>query len=802
MIQRTLVASAITLALITGCSDSSPADGNEATDGGNQVGGNGDNPNPELSERSLQQFDNSDVFFEALRNGLVQQNSNFGDREDSAIEGDFETADASNAPVSPAVAESGGAGADGGTAAGSADLSVDTNTTSQSGGPVDVTGTNVQEIGVDEQDRMKSDGEFLYLLDNQYGYIDFGIAEPAVVDGGGIAVDEPDIALVDGADNGTDVPTVNVQVDVLPVDGGDGTGAADLSLPAPQEIKTRVRILSLQPDAPDATPVTDLEIDLGGGYADGMYLYKTDGKRNLVLTSTGFANYHAAWDSPYSFGGISSIVTKLNVTEPTQASVEQTFQIDGQIISSRRIGNNLFMASRYYPTIPGIDPYSMTPEEYETALQNTDLNDALPKMTQTSNGEVTPLVDPAGCFVAEKPETTDYYYTPDIVTLAVIDLDTFELKDSECFLGSTETLYATPNSVFLATTRWDYSDFPRIELEDTVTSTSFVDPRVDTDIHQFSINGSELTYSGSGVVSGHLGWNPLRKPFRMSEKDGYLRIATYSDQQNEQVSPINVTVLKLEGDGELTTVAKLPNDNNPQHIGKPGEQLYASRYLGDRGYLVTFRQTDPLYVIDFSNPEDPKLAGELEIDGYSDYLQPIGEDYLLGIGMDAVPAPDGIGDGFGAMQQGLKLSLFNVADASNPIEVQSLVVGERGTYSVALNNHRAITVQHATDTHPTRVAFGIDVAGLADPRPVTDPTIWYPWNFTGLHGFDIKQGDDAGIEKRGVMVVNSASNPVASPYGYYGDDRSVIVGDSVYYIHGSDVYAADWSDLGNFTGPR
>lgn len=794
MIKRTLIASAVSLVMLTACSDNNSADPGEngQTDNGGENNGqnNGEDGStgsgqPGAGERRLRQLDNSDAFFDALREGLARQNANLV----TAVDTNESFNSAPEIAVGLPQAETEG------TADGGAGASDSVQATSPAV-PIDVTTTNVQEVGVDEQDRMKSDGEFLYILDNQFNY-----------DGPGI------LPVEEGPAN-----TVNLTVEVLPVDepvdnSVDEASREPFGLPVeggvagdsffgPTDTTTTVRILSLQPEAPDATSVTDLEIDLGGAFADGMYLYKTAARRNLILTSTNFANYYQSWNDSQAFSRTRSVVTKLDVTNPSQSSVENTFQIDGQIISSRRIGNNLFLASRFYPTIVGLDPYSMSPEDYQSALESADLTSALPKMTQTSNGAVTELVDPAGCFVAAEPDSTDYYYTPDIVSLVVVDLETMQLQDSECFLGSSETLYATPTSVFLATTRWDYSAFPQIDLQDSVTATTFVDPRVDTDIHQFSIDGAQLTYSGSGVVAGHLGWNPLRKPFRMSEKDGYLRVATFAEAQNESVSPINVSVLKLEGDGELTTVAQLPNANNPEHIGKPGEQLYASRYLGDRGYLVTFRQTDPLYVIDFANPEDPKLAGELEIDGYSDYLQPIGQDYLLGIGRDAVPAPDGFGDGFGALIQGVKLSLFNVADASNPFEVQSLVIGERGTHAAALQNHRAITVQAATDSRPTRITFGIDVAGLAEPRPAGDPTRYYQWNFTGLHGFEVNTGDGAGIEQRGVMVVNSAANQSSSSFGFYGDDRSVIVGDSVYYIHGSEVFAANWFDLGSFTGPR
>jgi len=840
MIQKTLIASAISLVMLSGCSDSnSPAGSDDGSNNNNNNGivessGDGDvNDNgsdngngsggqsivdAEAAERALQQLQNSDAFYAALREGLIRQNQIEGGAGtsgevatdllvDSANVGDTagttagDTAGANETLASPAVAQSQTDGAD-------APVSV----TNQAGAgdTSDVTGTNVQEVGVDEQDRMKSDGEFLYILENQYGdEFPIGVAgldEVPPVDGVTTTVSEPMEPASQGVGNGdSDDQVVDFTIELLPVTPVDNSIPVEPLSPEqwPQPNNTtKIRILALQHDVPDAVPLTDLQLDLGGGTADGMYLFKDNAQRSVILTSTSFNEYLYAWDYPYAFINASSLVSKLDVTNPDQANVEHSVKIDGQIISSRRINDKLFVASRYYPYIPNIDPYSMSPEEYESAIAAADLTQALPQIT-SADGTTTDLVRPAECFVAARGQSEDYYYTPDIVSLAVIDLKTLELQDSECFLGSSEALYATPNSVYLATTRWDYNDFPILENQTIVDDSEFVfeDPRIDTDIHQFAINGAELTYSGSGVVSGHLGWNPTRKPFRMSEKGDYLRVATFSETQNESVSPIKLSVLNVAGDGELVKISELPNANNPEHIGKPGEQLYASRFIGDRAYLVTFRQTDPLYVVDISDPAAPKLAGELEIEGYSDYLQPIGENHLLGIGRDAVPGPVEWGEG--ALEQGVKLSLFNIADASNPTEVQSVVIGERGTQAAALRNHRAITIQPATDSHPARVAFGIDVHGLADPRPPADnPTVWYPWNFSGLHGFDINVGSGAGIEARGAMIVNSASNPRPSTFGNGGDDRSVIVGNAVYYIRSSEVFAAYWSDLGNFNGPR
>jgi len=771
MNRYTSLAAVVTVTLLSACS----SDGT-VTD---PTSPNGSQPGGEQDLRKLRVIESSDAFYKELKGALIAQAA--GGRDTYAVqEGGAQASEtvADTNAASPAAAPS----STGNTQSTGSESVADGSSQS------DVTGTNVQEVGVDEQDRVKnsSDGRHLYVLHSSYPDV-YPVDGPAIVDS------------PEGVSAG------------LPEEPGVATS------PVPQNFSTVLRILELDAATPDATPVRDVVIDLTGRQADGMYLHENGDERSILLTSTG-SGYWENWQDPAAFSGLDSVITRIDVSDPANAAITANFRIDGQIISSRRIGKHLFFASRYYPTIPGVEPWSQTPEEWQATVDATDLSTLMPQYTNDSSSTITPLVDPAGCFAAEKPEN-DQWYSPDIITLGVIDLDTMDLTDSECYLGATETLYASPNAVFLATTRWDYSygpgavpepailSEPQIVDSDVATQPAppepYYDPRVDTDIHQFDINGGSLVYVGSGSVRGHLGWNPLRKPFRMSEHNGYLRVATFSDELRPGISPINISVLEANGQGSLVRIAELPNENRPEHIGKPGEQLYASRFLGDKAYLVTFRQTDPLYVVDMSNPSDPFLAGELEIAGYSDYLQPIGESYLLGIGKDAVAATDGWGDGRGALAQGVKLSLFDVSDVSAPREVQSVVVGQRGTESTALHNHHAITIQAATEQHPTRVAFGIDVAGDATPdsRPSGDAAFeWHQWSYTGLHGFEVRTGSDAGITTTGVLRVENSNGPYAYPGA--GDDRSVMVNDSVFYIHGANVWSAPWNDMANPVGPR
>jgi uncharacterized secreted protein with C-terminal beta-propeller domain len=148
------------------------------------------------------------------------------------------------------------------------------------------------------------------------------------------------------------------------------------------------------------------------------------------------------------------------------------------------------------------------------------------------------------------------------------------------------------------------------------------------------------TYLASGRVKGR-----LLNSFSMSEHAGDLRVATTDDAVQES----SVTVLR-EQDGALAFVGGVGG------LGKT-EQIYSVRFLGDRGYVVTFRQTDPLYVIDLADPAAPKVAGELKIPGYSAYLHPISEHQLIGVGQDATDE---------GRVRGTQLSLFDVSDPANP----------------------------------------------------------------------------------------------------------------------------------------
>jgi len=282
----------------------------------------------------------------------------------------------------------------------------------------------------------------------------------------------------------------------------------------------------------------------------------------------------------------------------------------------------------------------------------------------------------------------------------------------------------------------------------------------------------------------------------MGEYNDVFRIATSKGNNWDGTESTSLTLLKEEEDSGV----KLIQTASIEDIGKPGEKLYASRFLGNKAYLVTFRVTDPFYVFDLSDPYNPVTLGELHIEGYSDYLHPISENLILGIGKDAVP--DETSDDFegrGAWYQGVKLSLFDVSSPQNPMEVNSLIIGKRGTDSDLLRDHHALAYLPSTEQSPARLAIPIalhDIPPANNYYDLEDPRTYYGWTHTGLYLFEIETGDhpgtEAGIKKTGDIIVEQ-DNSSQDYYYSRSSDRAVIVDDRVHYIHNANVWSADWN---------
>lgn len=195
-----------------------------------------------------------------------------------------------------------------------------------------------------------------------------------------------------------------------------------------------------------------------------------------------------------------------------------------------------------------------------------------------------------------------------------------------------------------------------------------------TVIHKIAIDRDKLEYKAVGEVAGQ-----VLNQYSMDEKDGYFRVATtrsrtwsqYADEADQE-SYSNLFVL----DGSLKLVGAV------ERLAR-GENIHSVRFMGDRAYMVTFKQIDPLFVLDLRDPKKPAVAGQLKIPGYSNYLHPYDENTLIGLGKETEEKDGRVTNG------GIKLSLFDVSDIANPKEVDKYVMGESGSYSIAESEPKA-----------------------------------------------------------------------------------------------------------------
>jgi hypothetical protein len=294
----------------------------------------------------------------------------------------------------------------------------------------------------------------------------------------------------------------------------------------------------------------------------------------------------------------------------------------------------------------------------------------------------------------------------------------------------------------------------------------------------------------SGAVSGQLAWrgNPL---FRVHENDGLLRAVTTDYNQSPPLH--RLSILQQQG-ADLVSIATLPNTSLPQAIGKPGEDIYAVRFVDEKAYVVTFRNIDPLYVINLSDDFNPYIEGELEIPGFSSYIQPLENGYLLGVGQQ-VSAQDlpqvSIGPIVTPQNDGMKISLFDVRDPTNPVEVTKLV--KENAFTPVEYDYKALSVLNINGAY--QFALPIEEWGDFGTSLSSGRSINY------RNSLMLLQTDTTSTAPE-LALVDTVSPTLGEEFYYYAsDDRSVIQGNKVYYLHGNEVWLSDWSQAGSILGP-
>lgn len=532
-------------------------------------------------------------------------------------------------------------------------------------------------------------------------------------------------------------------------------------------------------------------VSIGSGYATpmgtaGLYLYD----KNLVSVH-GSRSYGYGWYSGPGWSGGLTQVEILDVSSPELPVSKWRADIDGYIVASRRVGPMLYVVSRFTPYLPGFVFYAYTPAQRsanDQILAAAALDTLIPK-ARTTDGDLRALLKASDVFA---PPQGARKSVADLILVTAIDIDARRIKQSLAIAGYVDAVYVSPSSLYVASSRYDASTASGGLLPEP--------PLYRTDLHQIRLGTDAMSMVGSGSIEGYLNASADKAPLRMDEYRGRMRVVTTSINNWWGNNSNRVTVLEPSTvtPGLLKTVAWLPNAQRPEPLGKPRESLHATRFSGDRLYAVTFKQIDPLYVVDLSQPADPMIAGALQIPGFSEYLHPLPNGLLLGFGKDAVPALD-FGDGSFAWYQGLQLSLYDVRDAGKPVEKQRIVIGKRGSVSALLQNHQAFS---ALPLAADQLSIGIP-ASIHDgfPQYGTGPSTFYPWSYSGLLRFELRgaTAEDARLVQMPALV---SHNPQVSPPSYDPgayDGRSVLFARGAVFVGSGRFWHQD--ERGTTTGP-
>ena len=569
--------------------------------------------------------------------------------------------------------------------------------------------TNLQEIGVDEADLVKTDGTRVYAF----------------------------------AKEGTTHP-LKARLRVAEV-AGQG---AELT------IKGVVPIAS--------APEVSVE-------STGLYLH---GSALVTVTGTvPYAYFLPVWTQTPSWRDGKTYVEIFDTSGSLPTS-RWRMEVDGHLVSSRRIGDRLYVIARHVPNLPGFVMGARDPAQIaanERLLAEASLESLLPK-ARINGGATATLVSATQVYA---PPLGVQGQIADLILVYAIDLATPGITQALAIAGRVDTVYASPTNLYLSSSRYTLRNPSGYLLP--VEPSYYV-----TDLHQIRLGTKDMSIVASGSVEGHLGFLPDRGSFRMSESQGRLRVVT-SNNSGMWGGMIKNRLTILEpstvASGLLKTVSYLPNEQRPESLGKPGEQVYGTRYVGDKLYAVTFRQVDPLYVVDLSNPADPVITGALEVPGFSDYLHPLPGGLLIGLGKSATSQ---------GLFQGLQLSLYDIRDQGKPRELQRVLIGQRGSESAALTHHHAFSALTQNDGS-IQIAFPARIHDAPGPSP---DGLLAPWLQSGLMRYELRGNSFISLP----MLVSHKASQQGSAYfsdpATYGG-RGILFPNGALYIGDGTFWRGD-----------
>ena len=433
--------------------------------------------------------------------------------------------------------------------------------------------------------------------------------------------------------------------------------------------------------------------------------------------------------------------TIYDISDLSGPELVATLTVDGRVIDARLVGTQVRMVTVASPDVDIPSPTyrrdgrvsKKSEEALRSAVARSTIDDWIPSYVLTDGrGAQVGKGLLVACPDLARPEK---FSGIDTVAVSTFDMGSaLQTRRSVGVIAGGEQIYASSTSTYISTTEWSRDGSPAT-----------------TSIHKFVTKPSGASsYTGSGEVPG-----TLLNQYAMSEYDGVLRVASTITERRGWVGAREVT------EGMVTTLQE--RDGALRQLGQVGglgrqdnESIRAVRFIANRGYVVTFRQTDPLYVLDLADPAAPKVLGELKIPGYSGYLHPVGKNLLLGVGQSGGTAGAG---------PGVQFSLFDISNAAAPrrIAVQTYGAGEA-----------------AAEFDPKAFLYW-------QPRKlVIAPIYLYGEDKAAFNGVVLLRATGKGLDERGKVSVAEKDGMA---------NRSLVIGDAVYLLSDQAIQSADLDTL-------
>ncbi|MBR3133480.1 MAG: beta-propeller domain-containing protein [Clostridia bacterium] len=429
------------------------------------------------------------------------------------------------------------------------------------------------------------------------------------------------------------------------------------------------------------------------------------------------------YDYDYYLDTDSTCAFIFDISDKEDVELERTIEIDGNYISSRMIDDDLyFITEKYVYFYDDIKDREIIPYFTDTAVSRKEQELSLDCI----------------CCLPDSDERT-------YVNIVGVDVDDDDDANIQTIIGASAEVYSSEKYIYISKPNYRYNRYIGSESSST-------------EIFKIKLDNSKVSFVAKGKVRG-----TILNQFSMDEYKGNLRIATTSyNRKYDTENNIYILDKDLNEIGYLEGLAK-------------EEQIYSVRFMGKTGYVVTFKQVDPLFVIDLSDPKNPEVKGKLKIPGYSSYLHPYDDTHVIGIGKNTEETQYGA-----TVNTNMKMSMFDVSDLENPKEMFSVSIGGKGTYSEILNNHKALF-------------FNKEKNLIGFPITIYDENDTDYYSKTRMQGAIIYEIDleNKEFKEKGTISLKKVET------GYYSYDysrvinRIIYIGDKIYALSDSIMKVVD-----------